>query len=154
YHYLLRLSHVPSGDSLDVGPVAKEPEADLLALELRRHATLLFREFAGRRCWVLPVRTFGARCECWNATLQQRRRSGCVLCFDTGFIRAYLSPIETWIQFDPSSKSEQTTNTGAQQQSNTTARLAYYPPLRPRDLIVEGENRRWRVVQVSQTEQL
>ncbi|WP_394831720.1 hypothetical protein LVJ94_34925 [Pendulispora rubella] len=154
YYYKLRIAHVPSGDVHDVGPVSKDPDPDLLALELRRHMTLLFREFAGRRCWILPVRTFGMRCECWNPTLQQRRRSGCLLCYDTGFVRGYLSPIETWIQFDPSAKSEQTTAAGAQQQSNTTARLAYYPALRPRDVVVEGENRRWRVVRVSQTEQL
>jgi hypothetical protein len=57
------------------------------------------------------------------------------------------------MQFDPSAKSEQNTNVGAQQQSNTTARLVWYPPLKPRDLVVEPENRRWRVVQVNQTEQ-
>lgn len=153
-YYLVRLTHKASGQSKDFGPVSKEPEADLVAAEIRRHMQLLFREFAGRRCWVLPVRTFGQRCTCWNPTLSQRKRSGCRLCYDTGFIRGYLAPIESWIQFDPSPKTEQTTNVAAQQQSNTTARLAYYPPLKPRDVIIEGENRRWRVVQVNQTEQL
>lgn len=154
YFYLLRVEHLQSGDKKDFGPVSKEPDPDLLAMELRRHMMLLFREFAGRRCWVLPVRTFGQRCDCWNATLQQRRRSGCVACYDTSFVRGYLSPIETWMQIDPSPKSEQTTNTGPQQQSNTTARTPYFPEIKPRDVIVEGENRRWRVVQVSQTEQV
>lgn len=153
YFYILRIEHLPSSDTKDFGPVSKDPEADLLALELRRHMMLLFREFAGRRCWVLPIRTFGERCECWNSTLQQRRRSGCALCYDTGFARGFLSPIETWMQVDPSAKTEQTANTGPMQQSNTTARVAYFPPLKPRDVIVEPENRRWRVVQVNQTEQ-
>jgi hypothetical protein len=155
YYYLLRIEHLQSGQKKDFGPVAKEPDPDLLAMELRRHMMLLFREFAGRRCWVLPVRTFGQRCpSCWNATLQQRRKSGCIDCYGTGFARGFLSPIETWMQFDPSPKSEQTTNTGPMQQSNTTARISYFPALKPRDVIVEGENRRWRVVQVSQTEQV
>jgi hypothetical protein len=153
YFYVLRVTHKPSGDARDFGPISKAPEPDLLALELRRHMTLLFKEFAGRRCWVLPVRTFGQRCSCWNPTLKERRRSGCRTCFDTGFVRGYLSPIETWIQFDPSAKSEQPMNTGPTQQVNTTARLAYYPPLKPRDVLVEGENRRWRIAQVNQTEQ-
>jgi hypothetical protein len=153
YFYLLRIEHLQSRDTKDFGPVSRDPDPDLLAMELRRHMMLLLREFAGRRCWILPVRTFGQRCECWNPTLQQRRRSGCVLCYDTGFVRGFLSPIEAWIQFDPSPKSEQTTNTGPMQQSNTTARLSYFPPVKPRDIIVEGENRRWRVVQVNQTEQ-
>lgn len=153
YFYQVRVVHVPSGDSKEFGPVSKDPDPDLIALELRRHMQLLFREFAARRCWVLPARTFGQRCSCFNPTLKQRRQSGCQLCFDTGFVRGYLSPIESWVQMDPSPKTEQNTNVGAQQQSNTTARLSWYPPLKPRDLLIEPENRRWRVVQVNQTEQ-
>lgn len=153
YFYQVLVTQVPTGETKVFGPVAKDPDPDIIALELRRHMQLLFREFAGRRCWVLPARTFGQRCSCYNEKLRQRTRSGCLTCFDTGFVRGYLSPIETWVQMDPSAKGEQNTNVGAQQQSNTTARAAYYPPLKPRDLLIEPENRRWRVVQVSQTEQ-
>lgn len=153
-HYQLVIKHVPSGDTQDFGPVTLEPTPDLMALELRRHMQLLFHEFAGRKCWVLPARTFGQRCECWSMRLGKRTRSRCQLCFDTGFVRGYLSPIEVWMQLDPSAKAEQTTNVGAQQQSNTTGRLGYYPPLKPRDIIVEPENRRWRVVNVTMTEHL
>lgn len=158
YYYQLLVTNVPSGSQQTFGgadglSVTNVPDPDLIALELRRHMQLLFREFAGRRCWVLPARTFGQRCSCWNPTLRKRTRSGCQLCYDTGFVRGYLHPIESWVQMDPSPKSEQNTNVGAQQQVNTTARLAYYPPLKPRDVLVEPENRRWRVVQVNQTEQ-
>lgn len=154
-HYVIRTTHVPSGKVQDFGPVAHEPEPDLIALELRRHMQLLFHEFSGRRCWVLPVRTFGQRCPaCWDNRLYKRIKSQCVTCFDTGFARGYMSPIETWVQFEPSPKSEQTTNVSAMQQSNTTARLGYYPPLKPRDVIVEPENRRWRVNTISATEQV
>ena len=52
----------------------------------------MLSEFAGRRCIVLPVRTFGQRCGCFNATLNKRTRSGCPTCFDTGFIRGYMYP--------------------------------------------------------------
>lgn len=152
-HYVIRVTHVPSGKVQDFGPITHEPEPDLIALELRRHMQLLLHEFSGRRCWVLPVRTFGQRCPaCWDNRLYKRIKSQCVTCFDTGFARGYMHPIETWIQIDPSAKSEQTTNVGSMQQSNTTARLGYYPPLKPRDLIVEPENRRWRVNAVSMTE--
>lgn len=152
-HYVIRVTHVPSGKVQDFGPITHEPEPDLIALELRRHMQLLLHEFSGRRCWVLHVRTFGQRCPaCWDNRLYKRIKSQCVTCFDTGFARGYMHPIETWIQIDPSAKSEQTTNVGSMQQSNTTARLGYYPPLKPRDLIVEPENRRWRVNAVSMTE--
>lgn len=152
YYYRLEVAQISSGDKKTFGPFTKDPEADLIALELRRHMQLLFREFNGRRCFILPARTFGQRCECWNSALGKQSRSGCVLCFDTGFVRGYLSPIESWCQIEPNAKSEQNTVVGAQQQSNTTGRLAWYPPLKPRDLIIEPENRRWRVVSVVATE--
>lgn len=152
YWYILRITHKASGDVVDTESVAREPDADLITLELRRHMQLLFKEFNGRRCWILPERTFGMRCSCWNPTLNKRTRSGCVTCFDTGFVRGYMSPIESWIQIEPNAKSEQQSAVGGQQQSNTTAKAAWYPTLKPRDIIVEAENRRWRVVTVTQTE--
>ena len=152
YFYVLRVTQKRSGDSQDFGPITNDPDPDLIAKELRRHMQLLLREFAGRRAWVLPARTFGQRCECWSETMQKRTRSGCRLCYDTGFVRGFMSPIEVWMQIDPSPKATQQTNVGEQQQSNTSARVGYYPPLKPRDLIIEPENRRWRVTQVSMTE--
>jgi hypothetical protein len=135
--------------------VNREPEADLIALEVRSHMQLLFREFIGRRCWVIPVRTFGQRCpSCWNPTLQKRNKSGCITCYDTGFAKGYLSPIETWVSIDPSANTEQNSSTGPTQQNNTTARFAYTPQVKPRDLLVEPENRRWRITKVSTTEQV
>jgi hypothetical protein len=154
FHYLLRVKNNLTGETYDVGYVNLQPDADLIARELRRHMNLLFREFTGRRCWVLPVRTFGQRCTCWNPVLQKRTRSGCRLCYDTGFVRGYHYPIETWIQIDPGSNlAEQTTNVGALQQMNTTARVSDVGIVKPRDVIVEPENKRWRVTQINQTEQ-
>lgn len=151
-YYKIRIAQLSSGDVKDSDVVAKEPEADLIALEIRRQLQLLLREFAGRRCWVLPVRTFGQRCECWDARRRARLRSNCKTCFDTGFTRGYLSPIEVFMDIDPSAKTEQNMSVGSTQQSNTTGRFGYYPALKPRDLIVEPENKRWRVGNQSQTE--
>jgi hypothetical protein len=153
HFYQIVVTNIPTQEKKCFGPVTQEPDADLIAQELRRHMQLLFREFAGRRCWVLPVRTFGQRCTCWNAKLKMRQRSGCKLCWDTSWVRGYMHPIESWIQVDPSPKTKQFTNVAEQEQSNTTMRLVWYPPLKPDDFIIEPENRRWKVVQVNQTEQ-
>lgn len=153
YFYKIRTARLADPtDFVDTDPFAKEPDPDLITLELRRHHQLLFQEFAGRRCWVLPVRTSGQRCSCWNPNLKQRTRSGCVTCYDTGFVRGYLHPIEQWLQIDPSPKTKQTMNVGNAQQSNTTMRMAFYPPLKPDDLVIEAENRRWKATTVTQTE--
>ncbi len=153
YFYKLRVArHADANDYTDSAAVAQVADPDLIAIEIRRHMQLLFQEFAGRRCWVLPVRTFGQRCSCWNATLKQRTRSGCKTCFDTGFVRGYLHPIEQWLQIDPSPKTKQVMNVGQTQQVNTTMRMAFYPPLKPDDLVIEAENRRWRVISAAMTE--
>jgi hypothetical protein len=153
-HYTVRVTHKPSGSSKDFGPASPGAEADLIAVEIRKHINLLMREFIGRRCWLLPVRTFGTRCSCFNTTLQARTRSHCATCFDTGFVRGYMTPIEVWTSIDPESKSEQNMNVGPTQQSNTTARCGYFPPIKPRDVLIEPDNTRWRVTQVTGPEQV
>lgn len=136
-------------------------EPDLIAVEIQRLERLVWEEYAGRRCLIFPARTFGQRCgNCFDGPdkgkgfTSQRRRSHCVTCYDTGFARGYLDPIEVFIQIDPSPKSVQTIPITERQQSDTTARLPNFPLLKPRDIIVETENRRWRVVKVSTTERL
>lgn len=153
WFYLLRVKHKESGLVTEYGPEQKEPVPDLIAEELRRHLGLLFSEFNGRRCWVFPARTMGQRCaECWNPRLQKRTTSGCRTCYDTGFVRGYHHPIEAWIQFDPVTKNEQASPQGRLQQTSTTAKMGAFPPIKPDDLIVEGENKRWKVRSVDETE--
>ena len=154
YHYLVRVKHKASGTTTDFGPFSKGPEPDLVATELRKHINLLMREFIGRRCWVLPVRTMGQRCgDCWNDRLKKRTRSGCRTCYDTGFVRGYHRPMEVWVNFDPSPSNEQPTNVGRVQQTSTTARMGFFPPVKPDDLIIEPENLRWKVRTRSTTQQ-
>lgn len=152
WFYKIRVTYKPDGTQKEYGPTDPSPRPDLIVAEIRRHMQLLFTEFAGRRVWVFPLRTFGQRCECWDHVLSKRTRSGCRLCYDTGFVRGYMAPIEAYMQIDPSPKTHQVTNIGEQQQSDTTARMPHYPALKPGDVIVEAENRRWRIVQAGQTE--
>jgi len=153
YHYKVRVTEVQSGQYTDFGPASQAAEPDLIALEIRRHIQILFREHAGRRLWLLPVRKSGQRCECWSPRLKQRTRSGCPTCFDTGYVRGYHHPIETFGQIAPSGKSNQhMQGVGNAQQQNTSATFVDYPTIKPDDILVERENRRWRVVGVSFTE--
>lgn len=153
-HYKIRVKRKSDGETQDFGPTDRDPPPDLTATEIRKHINLLMREFVGRRCWILPVRTFGQRCTCFDNRLKQRTRSGCRLCYDTGFVRGYHHPIESWIQFDPSANANQQTNVGELQQQNTTVRLGYFPPVKPKDVVIEPENVRWRVALVSTTQRL
>ena len=153
FFYQLKITHLPTGEVSYSDVVDTQAPADLITKEVRRHMGLLLREFVGRQCWLLPVRTFGQRCgSCWNQVLFKRSRSGCVECYDTGFKRGFLAPIELFVQIDPSQNSKQPNNIGITSQSNTTARCVDVDGVKSDDIIIESENRRWRVMSVTQTE--
>ena len=155
YFYKIRVVHVPSGETQEFGPAASlTPSPDLVAAEIIRQEDVLFREFIGRKCWLFPKRTFGPLCSCYDATLQRRTRSGHALCFDTGFLGGYMSPVEVYVQIDPHGKNRQSTSFGEMQQNDSAGRMISFPPVSPGDIIVEAENRRWRVLGVTPTQRL
>ena len=152
-NYRLVITNIHNGDQSIEGPVNQTADVDLFAQELRRQVGLLYREFVGRRCWLLPIRTFGQRCTCWSNTLQKRTRSGCSQCYDTGFVRGYLAPIEMWAQVEPVTRqAEQVTSVGLLQQQDTIANTIDMWAVKPRDILIEAENQRWRVASINQTE--
>jgi len=146
---------------IDSESFSMDAEPDLMASEIIRLERLVWEEYSGRRCFIFPVRTFGQYCpSCMDGPdkgkgfTMQKRRSMCLTCIDTGYVRGYFDPIEIFIQIDPSSQSIQTLPIAERQQNDTTGRMPNFPLLKPRDIIVEAENKRWRVVKVSQTERL
>jgi len=151
-----RLKSVRKLDTTDIEysavvNVAAEP--DLEALEIRRLEELGYRQFTGRVCWLFPARTFGQHCpSCWNEVLHKRTRGNCPTCYDTGWAGGYMHPIECYIQIDPAAKRNQEIPTGEVQHSTTQARMSAFPPVKPKDIIVEAENLRWRVDSVGSTQ--
>ena len=134
---------------------------DLIGAEIQRLERLMWSEYSGNKCFIFPVRTFGKRCQtCYDGPEKgkgftgQRRRSHCITCYDTTFIRGYYDPIEIFMQIDPSSKSVQNLPIAERGQTDTTARLPNFPIMKPRDLIVEANNIRWRVVKSTPTERM
>jgi hypothetical protein len=155
YYYKLRVTDRRTSEFEEFGPTAAaSAPPDLIAVEIQRQEDMLFREFTGRRCWLFPARTFGALCTCFDKTLQKRTRSGHLACFDTGFLGGYMSPIEVFVQMDPNPKTQNSTPLQEVQQSDTTGRMISFPPVSVRDILVESSNRRWRVLNVRQTERL
>lgn len=144
--YIIRTKHIRTGEFIDTEPLLDMPEADLNTLEIRRQFQYIYREHKGRRCWLFPVRTFGQRCECWDDVLQKRTKTGCKSCFDTGFVRGYMDPIECWVQIEPNPQGKQVMSTGNTEQNNTNAECGFFPFIKPYDILIEGENKRWRVI--------
>jgi hypothetical protein len=154
-HYKVVFRPRVGGEAIELGPATQEPEPDLTALEIRRQIQLYYREYAGRRCWLYPIRTFGARCpSCWDVTMNQKKRSRCITCYDTSYVGGYLRPIEIFISIDPNPNNNVGAQVGQLQPNSTTAKMGFHPGVKPNDLIVEGENQRWRVLAVVSSEHL
>jgi hypothetical protein len=153
-YYKIRIVDTATQETEEFGPTAQEGEPDLIALEIHRQEDVLFREFVGRRCWLFPVRTFGPKCTCYDKVAGRRTRSNHMPCFDTGYLGGFLSPVECFIQFDPAANNPSQTPMMEQQNTNTSIRLLSFPPVKPKDILVEAENKRWRVVTVTTTQRL
>jgi hypothetical protein len=152
--YLLRVKDKSNGEVKEFGPTAQIAEPDLIALEINRVEDILLREFVGRQCWLFPVRTFGAYCVCFDRISGRRTKALCLNCYDTGYLGGFLTPINCYIQFDPSGQRPVPTTFKERQDNRTTARLISFPSVKPKDIVVEAENIRWRVESVTQTQRL
>lgn len=152
-YYKVRVSGVGGEHESDVA--TSDPRPPLDALEIIRVENLLFREFTGRPCALYSARTFGVRCAtCFDSVTQRRTLSSCTACYNTGFMRGFHNPVMVYAQIDPFAKTQQNTQQHVLEQASTQARLGVYPKLKPRDVLIERENVRWRVMAVTTTERL
>ena len=122
--------------------------ADAISRSIRQ----IFSKFAGQRVLVLPIKTFGFRCGCWDSLSGKRLTGDCVACYNTGFVGGYMNAIETYAQIsaDPvrivPSQGQET-----EPKANNIV-VVNYPLIKPYDLIVQPDmNMRWRVASVAPT---
>lgn len=156
YYYRLVITKIGTSETWTSDSVSNDfQDAPLDALEVRRLESLLFTSTIGRRCWLYPVKTFGKRCPvCYNVTLGKQVKSKCIACYDTSFIGGYHRPIEVWVHIPPIPNSVTPTQSMEIVRVTTTARLDSFPPVKPRDVLVESTGHRWRVLTQVPTERL
>jgi hypothetical protein len=167
YHYRVRLSHA-SGD-MDFGntPPQKvlagespgsailEALPDLEALEAIRRFDLTAREYIGRKVLALSRKTTGTRCsECWDKLKRRRTRSDCQTCYNTGVVGGYFYPQQAFAVKPPTNIASQLSGIFELQVHDCIMWISSMPRMKPRDLILDAENRRWRVVAVRRSEKL
>jgi hypothetical protein len=160
YYYQIKVVHKDSGDETITDAQWLKAAPDRIAMELQRRFFLKLREFTGRKCLLFQRKTFGQRCpHCFvkgprgNTTGRQTMQN-CKTCYDTTYVGGYNNPIVVYVQFDPAPTMPQLTDTREQAPVLTSGRTGAFPPVSPRDMIVEAENRRWRVEGVPSTEKL
>ena len=65
-----------------------------------------------------------------------------------------MSPVKCFVQIDPFPKNVQLTTLGETQTQLTTGRMTHFPPVKPRDILVESGNIRWRIERVNTVQRL
>ena len=160
YFYRIKVVHRPTSEEWQSQPASLEAPPDLIALEIIRRESLLLQEFNGRVVLLFPQLTFGQRCRhCWDIgpkdnTIGRAVQQNCQTCFDTTYVGGFAQPMRIFAQIDPSPKSVQPTDLEEHQFVATTGRTTAFPPLKPKDMLVEAENKRWLVEKVTQTQKL
>lgn len=150
-HYTIRAT----GDSTAEARVsAQEPPGDTMALAAADQLRMFLRSpEVGRKCYHLPRKQFGDRCsECWDAIRQRKITDRCETCFGTGFLAGYGTPEEVFISLRVDKQLIEQAGFTQHQESSSACWLTNHPDLSQDDLIVEPENRRWRVIQVKDIE--
>jgi hypothetical protein len=136
-------------------PVTINPDPDLLALEIVRQFRVLHRRATGTLCAIFSIRDFGHRCPvCFNETQMRSTRSNCAACFSTGFLGGYFAQVNAFVDFEPTKEAVQITQFGEFQENDTVVWITNYPPVKPRDVVVDQMSRRWKVVSVRRIERL
>lgn len=162
YFYKILARNKDDNRTVEVGPECLAAPPDLIAFELRRRFNLLMQEFGGRKVLVYPAITSGFRCRnCYDSGSNTRGRSigrqkiqNCASCFDTTFVGGFGTPVMAWMQIDPTASDVQRSDLTERAQQDTTCRLSAFPPLKPKDMIIEAENIRWQVERVATTQKL
>ena len=151
YHYRIRAVDKETGDeSLSAVFTPGPDDLDPVAREIRFREAVYLQKIVGRRVVLLPRRTFGTRCGCYDPVLGKRLRSHCQVCYDTTYLGGYLQPMLIWVQFNPSPKHLQFLQNMVLAPEQATAWTLHAPRIKINDVLVEEDSTRWRVASIPQ----
>lgn len=153
--YRIKTVHTPTGRVEYAGPFDQEGKISLLAKEMVRRERVLFEEFVGTKCWLFPRRTFGQHCpNCFDPVMDKMIDDSCPTCWGTGFSGGYHYPTAFWAQIDAPEQTEQVTLEDHRRVLYFQLRTGPAPAIKPMDLIIDYQNRRFRVAAISGTSRL
>jgi hypothetical protein len=153
--YRVKVVHSPSGSILYSDLFDQEGDISLHAQEMVRLERILFEEFVAVHCWIFPRRTFGQKCpNCYDAVMEKIVDDQCPTCWATGFSGGYHYPVSFWAQIDAPEQAEQVTLDDHRRVLYYQLRAGPSPSIKPMDLVIDYQNRRFRVVSVSGTARL
>lgn len=158
WYYKLNVfaTHTNSSTSYPEFPgFAQVTRSDYAAREILRQKNMSLMRYSARTFFLLKRRTWGTHCtRSWDATLFRDKDPFCPACFGTGWEGGYFAPIPFPGMINPSPKFSEINMFGEWKPSDNLITMLNYPPLQPRDIIVDDQGRRWAVIQIRTVEKL
>jgi len=153
WYYKLHIYEIatPANDSIQPSLPAyvNDSSTNKAYKEILRRKKKVLDRFVGRDLTILKRRTYGTYCTvCFDEVLFRSTDSNCPTCWGTGFLQGYFDPISVRGMINAAPKYNQITMFGEFLPSDAVLNILNYPPLRPRDVIVDNINRRWLVRQI------
>lgn len=148
--WFYRLRIVTGNDTVyypEQGGISIEPESGLLAAEVARELTWSLYE-SGRKVLYYPVRQFGTPCSCWDPVTSNYNKK-CLSCFGKKFANGFFNPLVV-----PAVVATNVMDKQGKRVDEVVRRMVvpHVPEARTGDVIVERENTRWEVANVTPTE--
>lgn len=121
----------------------REPEARMLATD----SELRYRN-DGEEVIYFPIRSHGARCtRCYDDRTGAQLTASCPACYGTSFAGGFMNPVKLFAMVEDVQAVDATNSPQGQSISMYRAkgRFPWYLDLKEGDVVVDEENRRWRV---------
>lgn len=145
FYYILEVRVKGETSSERYGPYYQRAIPDLIGLELIRQVRMEM-ELSGVRAYLFPMRTMGVRCSsCYDSITGKKIKSNCLDCFDTTIAGGYYSPIPIFCDLTEPQADSVVRDIATVSDTNINMRLANFPIVKPRDVIITGTNDRYRV---------
>jgi hypothetical protein len=118
----------------------------MYAIEISRLERMALKQIAGILLYVLPIRTFGPKCSCYDPVTGRRLRHDCRECLNSGYSGGFHA-VETYGKVGPYTKQNRDVGGGIPFVAVATKlNFTNYPLLKKDDIVIEPrENMRWRV---------
>ena len=159
WFYRVIATNIDTGDTITSTIKYEHYKSDKIFMDVvRRDRLVLYpvrdkRPLVGVKCFLYPQKSWGSKCHvCWDSVKSRVRDDKCPECYSTGYSGGYFDPSWFYADFTPDSKFVNLMDYFEIQPSQSACWTTNYPPLSPRDVIIEEDGRRWIVVDVVITE--
>lgn len=121
----------------------------------RKKLVLNNPKMSGRTFSLIKRRTWGVHCpDSWDEILMRDTNPDCPTCKGTGWVNGFFAPIKFKGMVTSSPKYNQITMYGEWMPSDVLLTTLGYPPIKPKDIIVDDKRQMWVARQIRPIERL